>query len=315
MRFPDLDPNTCASWYNVPGDWRRPHSTNTYELLWDKDRAYGQLWPRPNPAEVNAFYELEDYHTHAIDDAPQGAQSGLAQRVMTRLAWAADKGADPDRDWWAKTLGPIPCKVLEVGCGRGAHAAKIVALGHDVRGVEPDKKARRVAKDYGFLVEDGTAESLPAAITSDQFDAIIFMLVLEHCIDPFKALQNGVNLLNDGGLIVAEVPNNACVGCNYYGPLWAWLDVPRHLNFFTEVSLIALFDALSLNIIDVSYRGYTRQFQPDWKSNQARIAEVFGMANDKRMRGSDYWRYMMRTAFAEPARKYDSVRIVGQLGH
>lgn len=313
MDFPDLDPNTAAKWCQVPGDWRRPNVPETYDLIWDKTRDYGQVWPRPDAESVTTFYELEEYHTHQLDNGQSAKKSGLSQRIMTRLAWSLDKSNDPDKGWWAKTLGAQPRKVLEVGCGRGAHAAKIVALGHDVRGVEPDKKSRRIAQDYGFMVEDGTAESLPDAITSETYDALVYMHVLEHCVDPFKALGNAVQLLNPDGLLVVEVPNNACAGCSYYGPLWAWLDVPRHLNFFTETSLKALFDAVSLDIVEVSYRGYTRQFQPEWKANQSRIADVFGMSDDRRVRDASYWGYMMRTAFADPAKKYDSVRIVGKL--
>ncbi|MDP7184601.1 MAG: class I SAM-dependent methyltransferase [Paracoccaceae bacterium] len=312
MGFPDLDPTTSTNWCKLLGDWRRPDISERYDLLWDETRAFGQLWPRPHPDEISAFYVIDGYHTHSVQ-GPSLARPGVSQRVLTRLAWAADKGSDPDQNWWKQTLGTKPRKVLEIGSGRGAHSAKIAALGHSVFGVEPDRKARRIAQDHGFQVENGTAENLPALITAKKYDAVVFMHVLEHCLHPFQALKNSVGLLNPGGIVVVEVPNNASTGCSYFGPLWAWLDVPRHLNFFTETSLGALFDAASLTKTSVSYRGYTRQFSADWRQTQAQIAEAFGMARDARVKTSSYWSFLARTAFARPSRKYDSVRIVGRL--
>ena len=53
---------------------------------------------------------------------------------------------------------------------------------------------------------------------------------------------------------------------------------------------------------EIFYTGYTRQFKSEWLETQARIQP-----------GPDYgrlaWGLLLRTAFAAPARKYDSIRV------
>ncbi|MFN3315156.1 MAG: hypothetical protein ACK46Q_17120, partial [Hyphomonas sp.] len=96
---------------------------------------------------------------------------------------------------------------------------------------------------------------------------------------------------------------------------WCWLDVPRHLNFFTETSLRAFAGRAGLAVRDCQYWGYGRQFGDDWLDTQAGIAAVMDgqPAADAACRARQRrqaWALMARTAFAGHARKYDSVRLI-----
>jgi SAM-dependent methyltransferase len=164
----------------------------------------------------------------------------------------------------------------------------LAALGHSVVGVEPDPAAAAVARRAGHHVYDGTAESLPPELSAESFDVVIFMHVLEHCIDPFGAIRNAVGVLRNDGLVVAEVPNNGCEGARRFGVMWHWLDTPRHLNFFTAQSLADLFRSAGLGVQDVSFRGFCRQFSSSWKNAQGEIATRLGANADKRPGELDY---------------------------
>ena len=159
-----------------------------------------------------------------------------------------------------------------------------------------------------------TAEDLPDAIRDRRYDLIAFVHVLEHTLDPVLSLKNAGALLNAGGIMSIEVPNNACHGARMMGEAWRWLDVPRHLNFFTPDSLAACAEAAGLTVRAVLYRGYVRQFMPDWLVDEARIgAELQGRKAskadiDRQVRHS--LRLFARTALAKPAQKYDSVRVL-----
>src|SRR5690554_1503550 len=179
---------------------------------------------------------------------------------------------------------------------------------------EPDSRSRAEAAARGITALEGTAEDLPAEVLARRFDITTFMHVLEHCLDPKKALAQAAGLLNEGGRIVIEVPNNAALGLRQAGAFWRWLDVPRHLNFFTETSLRSLVAQAGLEVVRCDYDGYTRQFLPDWIADEARIEAAL-----KGQRVTPAWRsrhlgralrLLARTALARPARKYDSVRLV-----
>ena len=66
-----------------------------------------------------------------------------------------------------------------------------------VRGVEPDPRAVRVARERGLDVMEGTAEQLPAEVQDRRYDLIVFSHVLEHTLDPVLALANARELLTE----------------------------------------------------------------------------------------------------------------------
>ncbi len=314
----DIDPASAAIWIQVPCDWRRPAVRQGHDILWDKARGFGQVWPRPTPEEVPGFYAMPDYYTHGEAERTS-RRPGPGQRLLTRLSWMADNGTEPDAAWWARALGPAPQRVLEIGCGDGSNLMTLASLGHQVTGVEPDPQARHVARQRGLCVHDGTAEALPAVLTqssesADGFDAVTFMHVLEHCLDPAASVRNAVSLLRPGGKIIAEVPNNDCLGARHFAPFWFWLDVPRHLNFFTLQSMTDLFRASGLSILDQCWRGYCRQFAPEWQEAHRQIADSFGRNGDWRVSTASYWVYLARSLAARPERRFDSLRMVGVRG-
>ena len=310
--FSTIDPDTAARWLLVPGDWRRPDVKDEYEILWDRERSFGQIWPRPQLSEVLTYYEVEDYYTHGRRAAQATQAQSLVQRLQTKISWLADKGVEPDTGWWLSVLGNQKLRILEIGCGHGANLTALQKLGHSVFGVEPDPAARAIARDAGHEVYDGTAEDLPSEVSGERFDVIIFMHVLEHCIDPFDAIRSAVGVLKEGGTVVAEVPNNECRGAARFGIAWHWLDVPRHLNFFTSHSLCELFRSAELHVEDVTFRGFCRQFSPGWKSVQSEIASRLGLRDDERPKELDYWHYLAATMWSGKSKKYDSVRVVGR---
>jgi hypothetical protein len=111
-----------------------------------------------------------------------------------------------------------------------------------------------------------------------------------------------------------EVPNNACEGRRRMGEAWRWTDAPRHLNFFTPESLVACAEKAGLRVKAVLFRGYVRQFLPDWIVDEARIrARLEGRgvcAADIARQVRHSAALLAATAMAAPERKYDSVRIL-----
>lgn len=307
-------------WISVPCDWRRPGAPGAWRLVWCDGCRFGQVWPRPEPSGIAAFYDLARYYTHSVTETGRvEARPGLAARLMLALAWRADRGVEPDAAWWRDLPPDGAQSALEIGCGSGQNLERLAKLGLDLAGVEPDAAACAAARGRGLAVWQGVAEALPGPIAGRRFDLVVLTHVLEHCLDPAAALTQAAGRLAPGGRMVVEVPNNACAGAQAAGACWHWLDVPRHLNFFTEGSLRALVGRAGLTVERVEWWGYARQFHPDWIATEAQAEAVFtGLSAADAARLARHrqraWGLLARTLLAPAARRYDSVRLILRAG-
>jgi SAM-dependent methyltransferase len=285
-------------------DHLRPQVSTQYSIEWCASCEFGRVAGSFTPADVATFY-TPDYYTHVTSGESGKASMHLLDRLRVHLAWRTDRGVDlsPAEVEWV-TTAPSLC---DVGCGSGQAMSAFKHAGYDVVGIEPDRAARALAVKVGEVFE-GTAEAVPAEIAGRKFDVVLLSHVLEHCIDPAAALGNVERLLAAGGTAVIEVPNNATLGFEMYGPGWFFADIPRHLQFFTEKSLRKALGNAGLRVTRAIYTGYTRQFSPEWLAAQKEIRAHIGLDRDKRWNGSP-WGMLARTLFARDAKKYDSIRV------
>jgi SAM-dependent methyltransferase len=300
----------------VPSDFFRPAEREAFSLYWCTPCAYGLVWPRPGPSEVARFYDLDGYYTHSADDQrdPGAPRPDLVDRLRLHLAWRVDRGL-PMPDSVNRALGHRPLSVCDIGCGNGWLLEELRKSGHDVVGVELDPLARETATRRGLRVLAGSAESLPE-LPAAGFDAVVMSHVLEHTIDPLQAIANAARLLKAGGRLIVEVPNNACASLSDSGVAWPWLDVPRHLNFFTGRSLRGIARAANLDLLGFEWTGYCRMFSEEWigeeRARWDRFAPSLNGSMPPRASKARAWSLLARTAFSPPGRKYDSVRMVAR---
>src|SRR5262249_2993587 len=107
-------------------------------------------------------------------------------------------------------LGFVPAhcrRLLDVGCGTGMFGALVKQNRQiEVWGVEPFAAAAGKATDKLDRVITGPFEpesDLPAGA----FDCIVFNDVLEHMVEPERALRYAKLLLAAGGTLLASIPN------------------------------------------------------------------------------------------------------------
>ncbi len=129
--------------------------------------------------------------------------------------------------------------LLDFGSGKGLflHFAQLKRC--FVKGVESSKPRADYAREYFGL--DITDSSCSGQIFDKKFDVITLFHVLEHLPNPAELLNNLIQSnLKNGGLLVIEVPNFASWQSKWAGKNWLHLDVPRHVNHFTDESLQTL---------------------------------------------------------------------------
>lgn len=305
----------------IPMDWRRPDSDDSYQLYWDDHNAYGMLYPRPSIQAVASFYDVENYYTHSSEDIRKrpGSFSGITARLLGRLTWQVDQSVYLDEAWFRRNFNGRRCRILDVGCGGGELLAELKAAGHDVVGLEQDPAARKVAAERGLTVYDGVAEQYPPEIEPESFDIVLMIHVLEHTVDPVAAVKSVSSVLKPGGIFVVETPNHDALGFQQSGATWRWLDVPRHLNFFTSQSLENMCAVAGLSSKHTEFRGYTRQFESEWIHEEQKIWDQYKV----RLNGDSHilprrntqwgaWKLFSQTVFAPNNQKYDSLRVIAE---
>mmetsp|Transcript_22061 Transcript_22061/g.71006 ORF Transcript_22061/g.71006 Transcript_22061/m.71006 type:complete len:308 (+) Transcript_22061:942-1865(+) len=94
--------------------------------------------------------------------------------------------------------------VLDIGCGAGGFARRIMGQASSVSVVEPSDPLRMSLGGEGGLHETyTTVADVPAASA----DMVTMFHVLEHMLHPLEELRHAYRALKPGGTIVVEVPH------------------------------------------------------------------------------------------------------------
>jgi SAM-dependent methyltransferase len=305
-------------WLHVPVDCVKREPNRFAHVFWCEQSGYGRIHPLPGPGEVAALYDLKAYYTHGDSQFAAGGPESLLDRVRNHLAWRLDFGIPLTAERVQALIDGPRAEICDIGCGSGKLAGALAELGHRVTAVEIDPNT--VAGKHGDRIDllHGSAEQLPAAARARRFDCVLLSHVLEHCLDPLRALHNARSVLKPTGVLVCEVPNSAAAGLRRSGAAWAMLDVPRHLHFFTQHSLRGFCARVGLRVDSVYYAHYSRQFSNAWVATECmlRDALVGGAAGpvarppaNSKLRA---WKLLARTLLARDELKYDSVGVIAR---
>jgi SAM-dependent methyltransferase len=241
--------------YSAPGIW---------QLMRCRNCGCGYLNPRPTPKSIGLAYQ--GYYTHAGPTAnpaaaapekplrrfKRGLRNGyLNHRYGCRLSPSCTAGrwlvsALPSLARRAQRLMrylPPPSsstkpRLLDVGCGDGEFLRRMLALGWEVCGLDPDETAARAAEETGIPIHPGSLSSHP--YPDGSFDAITLYHVIEHLHDPLEALRACWRLLRHKGTLAIFTPNLASLAHRAFLQDWYPLQPPTHLILFTRRPLRTL---------------------------------------------------------------------------
>ncbi|WP_114777674.1 class I SAM-dependent methyltransferase [Botryobacter ruber] len=179
--------------------------------------------PRPDEASIGAYYESDDYISHS------NIKTGIINRAyhMVRSITTRQKVDLINR--YSHGKGSL----LDYGCGTGIFLTAAKKDGWEIRGVEPNAKARAIASEQtGEII----AKSLDE-IEGEKFEVITLWHVLEHIHRLNETLEQILSLLQEDGTLIIAVPNADSHDAQQYREDWAAYDVPRHLYHFTQPTM------------------------------------------------------------------------------
>ncbi len=144
-----------------------------------------------------------------------------------------------------KTIPTGNVNFVDVGCAGGLFLLAAQSIDGYNCGVPPRFKVRGISIDPRERSETERSVGCPvlfpdeaAAEWAGWADVVTLMNVLEHVNDPFALLCQLKRILNPGGLLLIDVPNNAVVSLrgSLFGR-WPELDLGEHINHFVPSTL------------------------------------------------------------------------------
>jgi methionine biosynthesis protein MetW len=105
---------------------------------------------------------------------------------------------------------PAARRILDLGCAAGHLGAALKQRqGAEVVGVELDEGYTADARTRLDLVVQGDVAAVLAGAGDElgRFDCVIAADVLEHLVDPWRALRDAAAMLEPGGAAVVSLPN------------------------------------------------------------------------------------------------------------
>lgn len=233
--------------------------------------------PRPRQEEIGPYYEFPQYYSH------QDTNSTLTEKIYNQIR----KINIQRKIKLIESLIPNG-SILDFGCGTGHLLAALKASGWSIQGIEPNKKARKIASE---ITQEKIVKSLDLLDLDKTVDIITLFHVLEHVHELRKTLKKLKKSLNKNGYLLLAVPNHQSYDAEKYQRYWAGWDVPRHLYHFSQKSMENLadefnftiqeikpmiFDSYYVSLLSEKYKNpesnllsnYIKALSTGWKSNQ-----------------------------------------------
>ena len=205
------------------------------------------LYPYLSDEEEKYFYkkEFEKFMSSRVGDHRDwtNAKKHISsnQDQVTRRWKFLEKHLEED-----KTL-------LEIGCSSGFMMDAFRDSGLTCYGVEPS------GEFLGFLKDNKhkAYESLDDLKSNEdvKFDLITHFFVFEHIANPFKFLEETYELLNKGGVIIAEIPSSTDVLTSVY-------NIPAFEKFYWSIAHHYYYNPKSLSFI-LDKLGYRYELLPE----------------------------------------------------
>jgi methionine biosynthesis protein MetW len=147
---------------------------------------------------------------------------------------------------------PPAARVLDFGCGDGAHASSFVLSQQcSYTGVDVSQHAVAMCRAKGLEAAAYSPEA-PLPFHSESFDNVLSFEVLEHLFDPETALQEIRRVLRPEGRLIGSVPNSVYLASRLLMALGRFspggspatsLQTPwkdPHIRFFSKRTLLLL---------------------------------------------------------------------------
>ena len=136
-------------------------------------------------------------------------------------------------------------KICDLGCGCGITVILLEKLGYDAIGIDSNESALGFCRKRNAPVKYGQIEN-HGFLPQETMDAILMLDVLEHLNDDSKAIENALEVLKKGGILIVTVP----------AYLWLWTkrdDFHHHIRRYDRKGLLGLSRNKNVQLLTLTY--------------------------------------------------------------
>lgn len=212
--------------------------------------------PRPYEKEIKYYYISDNYisHNHGKNDIISKIYELIRNKSIKRKHLIINKYFQQGN-------------ILDIGCGIGLFLNYFRKKRWNSFGVEPNEKAREIAKNnYNIPIFEKLEE---IENKDNKYEVITMWHSLEHIYRIDETLKKIVSLLAKDGILVIAIPNNQAYDSVKYKEKWAAWDVPRHIYHFNNQTITALLEKYNMILIEkvpLLYDAYYISLQSEDKS-------------------------------------------------
>ena len=209
-----------------------------YKIIKDKEFGYLRADPIPSPEELEVYYREEFYTPKPFNDSSLEIQKEGQKYYDSRWEGIYQR--------CKLILKNKKFSVFDIGFGYAQALLYFDSKGIEVSGLEPSPEGVQYAKSKGLDVYEAGIDDFTVT-KGRRFDVVMMLNVLEHLSHPQETLKSiQTNLLNPGGIVVIEVPNEfndfQTTAVSEYNIEEWWVCPPHHLNYFSSSSLEILLE-------------------------------------------------------------------------
>jgi SAM-dependent methyltransferase len=162
-------------------------------------------------------------------------------------AWRAAIVGSPDDEWLGDLLDKLPerADILEVGCGQGLAARRLVGAGHRYSGVDISAEQLRHARSLVPEAEFRHGDLTEIALDAESLDAVVSLYVFGHLprAELSGLLERIAASLRPGGYLLATFARSGAEGVQD-----DWLGVPMFFGSYTDPETLALVGDAGLEV-------------------------------------------------------------------
>jgi SAM-dependent methyltransferase len=125
-------------------------------------------------------------------------ESGLTGRASL---WTRRAGPQPQDVAFEELTGGTPGNVLEVGCGRGEFAERVVLAGIEILATDQSPRMVQLTADRGIRSEVADVQDL--RFDDDEFDVAVANFMLYHVPDLDRGIAELARVIQPGGRLIA----------------------------------------------------------------------------------------------------------------